>query len=80
MKVNEYIDNYPRKHNRGFTHTELLDLLSKIEDISIPHVENALMGNTCMVIDGDIITYTWDVQKAIQCGLEKRQLYVGEWD
>lgn len=76
----EYVDNYNRKHKQGFTYSELIDVLSNIEGISMPHVEDAMTGNTGMVIDGDFISYTCDVKKAIQCGLEKRQLNVEEWD
>ena len=41
---------------------------------------DALGVNTCCMIDGQIITYYWDVELALACVLQDRDKTIDEWD
>ena len=41
---------------------------------------DALMGIICMVKNNEIITYHCDIEKALRCGIENRNLNIWEWD
>lgn len=76
----EDVYNYPTKSPYGFTNEEMAELLKKYPNVNMEKFNNAMWGNTCMMIEGKIITYHCDVAKALQCGLENRDLTVDEWD
>ena len=42
--------------------------------------DDAMRGNTCMIIDDEIIHYHCDVYNAIICGSQNRNLNGWEWD
>ena len=42
--------------------------------------DEAMWGNTCGMWDGKFVIYHCDVLKAIQCGIENRDLKLEEWD
>ena len=71
---------FPTKYNEGFIDSELKTLLSFFPNINMKMFDDALMGNTCMLIDEKIIQYHCDIYKAIICGLEKRGLKLYEFD
>ena len=64
----------------GYTHSELLELLKGYPGINEDKFWNALMGVTGRVDGADFITYFHDVELAVRCGLENRELYSWEWD
>lgn len=73
--------NYPTKHKEGFIATEEKDLLSKFPNINMEKYNNAMTGNTCMLNEEDgIIMYHCDILKALNCGIENRDLTIYEWD
>lgn len=76
MKFNKYKTKY--KH--GFTSAEIKDLLKNYTDIDTEKFNDALMGITCMSINNEIVIYHHDVEKALRCGMEKRNLKHIEWD
>lgn len=80
-EIEELLDNYPAKQKLyGFTDSEIKDIASKIPDINMQKVYRALFGNTCMVIGEDVVNYYHDVKLALVCGVQNRDLKVGEWD
>ena len=73
------IEDYATKYEKGFTCDEQRDLCTKL-DVDVDEYYEKLGINTCMVIDGDIITYHCDVEMAIGACLEKREQNPYEWD
>ena len=74
------INNFPTKHKEGFTTPEIDDLLKSFPYIEISKFDDALVGNTIMVKDGDHINYHCDIITALKCGIENRVINLSEWD
>lgn len=68
------------KHKEGFLQTEIDTLLKEYPDIDMEKFNSALNGNTCMVKGNEIVQYHCDIEKALLCGIEKRNLRQWEWD
>jgi hypothetical protein len=67
------------KYEEGFTDLEIIELCKSL-NVDPIKVNKQLYGNTCRVIDGEIISYKWDVDLAIRCVQENREPYLEEWD
>ena len=78
-KISDIINNYPTKYPYGFTASEITNILEEY-DIDKDKFYNALGINTCMVIDGQTITYHCDILKGLNCVLENRNQTFEEWD
>ena len=82
-EVSEYVLGFESKHSQGLINTELEEVL---EHFKLTHTLNmdkyytAMYANTCMVIEGEIVSYHQDVIHGIVCAIEDRELTVGEWD
>lgn len=79
-EIQKLVDNYPAKYEDGLTDAEIKDITSKIPNINMDKVYDALYGNTCMMIDNNIINYHHDVSLAITCGVQNRDINAEEWD
>lgn len=71
MNIRDKVYNYPTKHKEGFVQAEVDSLLNEYQNIDREKFNCALMGNTVMVIDNDIIQYHCDIEKALLFGIEK---------
>jgi hypothetical protein len=80
MNIEKKVYEYTTKHKQGFTSAEIDELLKEFPDIDMEKFNYAMDGNTCMLIDEEVIMYHIDVLKALICGLEKRDLYNFEID
>jgi hypothetical protein len=80
MNIRERVYNYPTKHKEGFVQSEVDALLKEYPHIDIEKFNLALMGNTCLIKDDEVIQYHYDIEKALLCGIEKRNLRQLEWD
>lgn len=78
-KIEKAVDTYPTKYRHGFTHTEISDLLENL-NINEKKFNKAMGVNTCMLIDGNTITYHTDIIKGIICAIEDREQNNIEWD
>ena len=74
-----FIDTYKTKHKEGFTGNEIEFILEKYK-IDKDKFYEALGVNTCMIIEGQIITYHCDVEKGLRCVIEDRDQNILEWD
>lgn len=74
------INKYKTKHKAGFVKSEIEDLLKNYPGIDMEKFNDALTGITCMGIDNEMVIYHHDIEKAIRCGLEKRNLTEEEFD
>lgn len=86
MILEEILENNQPNHQYGYKQKEISDLINLVKthhpSFNTLKFENAMFGNTCMIDESDkqIVYYPWDVKKALQCGIENRNLTVGEWD
>ena len=78
--VRKDISEFKTKYPQGFIKSEIEELLKKYPDIDMESYHNATMGNTCMIINEEVIEYHHDIERAIICGIEKRPLRSYEWD
>lgn len=68
QELYDFVYNYKTKHSMGFTLHEMQEALSKHPDVNKSKVDEALYGNTCAMIDGDIIHYHCDLLNALVAG------------
>lgn len=80
INIHDLVYNYETKHEYGFVKSEIEDILNNFPEMNMEKFNSALFGNTCMIIDNEIITYHCDIEKALYCGIENRDLYSWEWD
>ena len=78
--IREKVYNFKTKNKEGFVQSEIDILLKDYPDINMDKFNNALMGNTCIMVDNEIVTYHCDIEKALHCGIENRNLRSLEWD
>lgn len=78
-KIKDTVYNYKTKNEHGFTKTEIHNLLVELK-INEKRFNKALGVNTCMLIDGEVITYHTDVLKGVVCAIENREQNSLEWD
>lgn len=79
-EIHNNVYNYPTKHSEGFTKDEIDTLLKDYPGVNKDRFDNALCGIPCMVIDKEIIIYHCDVETALFCGLEDREMKSWEMD
>jgi hypothetical protein len=77
--ITNVVDQFPVKYEYGFTKSEIKELLTEY-DINPEKFYKALGVNTCMIIDGQSITYHCDIEKALFCVVENREQNFLEWD
>lgn len=80
MNVHKLVYEFKTRHRQGFTGDEIDELLKNFKGINMDKFYSALRGNTMMSIDGKAIMYHCDIEKAIVCGIENRDLTSLEWD
>lgn len=80
IQLRDFVYNYKTKHKEGFTGSELEEVKSLFKNLAIDKFNNAMNGNTCMMIDGEIINYHCDVLTALSCGIENRDVKWYEFD
>lgn len=78
--LEKLIYNYKTTYKEGFTSKEIQALITKFPTLKKDKFFDSLNGITCMVREGNIITYHCDIISALKCGLENRNLTIDEWD
>ena len=81
--IAEKVYNFKTKNREGFIQSEINKLLKEFTSISpvnMTKFNDAFCGNTCMMRDGKIINYHCDVETALRCGIENRDVNSFEWD
>ena len=80
-KVNlKHFLDFKTKYKEGYTNSEILKLLENYPEVNIKDFNKAIGVHTCMIIDGETITYHGDVQLGLILCLEKREPKSYEWD
>lgn len=81
MDINNYVHGFKTKYEQGFTPEEMNEVLEHFKDeISMDAFNDAMMGNTCPVVEGQMLVYKHDLITGIRCGIENRTPNVWEWD
>lgn len=75
-----YLFEYKTKSEWGFSQKEIDEVLKDFPDINMDYFNEALMGITGMMEEGEFITYPIDLVKAIRCGITDSKLKFYEWD
>lgn len=65
---------------RGYSHSEIKELLLNYPNINMDKFNDALMGITCEANESGLIIDHCDIEKAIRCGVYNRRLNSFEWD
>ena len=78
--IREKVYNFKTKNKHGFVQSEIDSLLKNYPNINMDKFNSALMGNTCMIVDNETVMYHCDIEKALHCGIENRNLHIWEWD
>ena len=79
-ELEKLVYDYPTKYKEGFTGEEIEDIVSRFPGLNRDKFNDALMCITCMVIDNLTVVYHFDILTALRCGIENREMTVGEWD
>ena len=78
--IREKVYNFKTKNKEGFVQSEIDMLLKDYPDINRDKFNSALRGITCMMVDNETVIYHCDIEKALRCGIENRNLRTWEWD
>ena len=78
--IREKVYNFKTKNKEGFVQSEIDMLLKDYPDINLDKFNSALRGITCMMVDNETVIYHSDIEKALRCGIENRNLRSWEWD
>ena len=78
--ITEKVYNFKTKNKEGFVQSEIDTLLKYYPKINMDKFNDALFGITCMIINDEIVIYHYDIEKALRCGIESRNLRSWEWD
>jgi len=79
-KIFDLVYNYKTKYKQGFIQDEIEDILKNFPNINMDKFNNALNGITCIMEDDNMIIYHCDIETALKCGIENRDMYSYEWD
>lgn len=60
---------YKTKHSMGYTSKEMQEVINSYPELDKVKFEDAMMGNTGAVIDGEFLTYHVDVLNGLLAGL-----------
>jgi len=78
--IKNYVDRFETKYEEGFTNSEIKQVIKAFPRMNKKYFFAALDGITCIVKDGNIITYHDDIEKALRCATEDRKQSWYEFD
>ena len=77
--IKETVYNFKTKHKQGFIESEITLILKDYPNINMDKFNEALNGITAMRINNETVIYHCDIEKALYCGIENRELRIDEW-
>lgn len=80
MNIQERVRDFKTKHKEGFVSSEIEELLKDFPSINMKKFNSALNHITAISIEGEIVIYHQDVEVALLCGIENRDLTDEEFD
>lgn len=81
-EIEKFVNEFKTESECGFTAKELYYVLMQVatSEFNLKAYSDAMMGNTCIVEDGEARIFPIDIIKALQCGFEDRKLRAEEFD
>lgn len=79
-ELKQIVYNYQTKYKEGFIYEEIISFTNSFNNINMDKFWKAMECNTCLIKDGNVVSYHTDVFHALLCGLEDRELKLEEWD
>lgn len=80
INIKNYVDRFETKYEEGFTSEEIKKVIKDFPRMNKKYFFGALSGNTCKVIDGNVLTYHTDIETALRCATEDRKQTWYEFD
>lgn len=77
MKI---LDDFKRKYKQGYTSDEVMQIFKSLNNADKKIFFDCLNGVTTIEVDGQILFYQIDVERAVKCSIEKRDFNDYEWD
>lgn len=77
MKI---LDDFKRQYKEGYTNDEIIQIFKNLDNADQNIFFDCLTGVTAVTVDGQILFYEIDIERAIKCSIEKRNLKDYEWD
>lgn len=74
------VNSFNTSFYEGYSKEDVKRLLEKFPHINKEKFDNALMGNTCVVVNEEMVMYRHYILTALRCGIENRDMYLWEWD
>ena len=78
--LRDYVYNYPTKYKKGFVKDDLEKLLSEFPKVDMDKFNDAMICNTALIIDNEIVSYHIDIYYALLAGIGKDELNVNVKD
>ena len=79
-KIYNTVYKFPTKYKEGFVKSEIETVLKEFPSVNMEKFDNALMGITCQMKEGELVIYHCDIEHALRAGIENRELYGYEFD
>lgn len=80
QQIESFVYDYKTKYEHGFLPDEVEDVRKHFGPLSDEKFDSALCGITCMMMEEKFVIYHCDIVKAVNCGVEDRDLTFEEFD
>lgn len=80
MDLKDIVYGFKTKNPEGFIQSEIYELLIGFPQVNMEKFNDALYGISCLKIGDNLVIYHHDIEKALICGLENRDLSLEEFD
>lgn len=71
--IKNYVDRFETKYEEGFTDEEIRQVVKAFPRMNKKYFFNALNGITCVVKDGNVLTYHDDIENALNTATADRK-------
>ena len=78
--IEKVVNTFQTKYEQGFLKKEIIALVRTFPGISVKRFNDALYGVTCKTVNGESVIYRHDIEKALRCGIENRDMTDHEMD
>lgn len=79
-QIHEIVYTKKTRFKKGLTGDEIRSLLKKFSSVTERDFNKAMGVTTVQVIKGEVVYFHCDVETALLCCIEKRELKPVEWD
>lgn len=79
--IEEIMKSVPRKYEQGIQDTEMRQMIKALNEktyVNMDRFNDAMIGHTCPVIDGQTLWYDMDVYKGLKYAIKESNTHF--WD